>query len=117
VALWSILKRYHLASVARWGKGSFETSSSTILGAVGELVGEEVGFEVVGFAVVGFAVFFDLREVGFAVFFDLREVGFAVFIDLRVVGFAVVGFAVFFNVRVLGRTSTVPMPFDKLENV
>jgi hypothetical protein len=28
-----------------------------------------------------------------------------------------VGFAVFFNLRVLGRTSTVPMPFNKLEDV
>jgi len=74
---------------------SVETSSTIFLGAVGELVGEEVGFEVVGFAVVGFAVFF----------------------NLRVVGFAVVDFSFFFNVRVVGRTSTVPMSFNKLENV
>jgi hypothetical protein len=85
---------------------SVETVWSIILRAVrtvgeldgeeeGELVGEEVGFEVVGEL--------DGEEVvGERVGFDVGER---------------VGFAVFFNVRVLGRTSTVPMPFNKLENV
>jgi hypothetical protein len=68
---------------------------SIVLGAVGEPLGLSDGLEL--------GLRLGTRE-GWLVG---EEVGFLVLV------FAVV----FFDLRVLGRTSTVPMPFNKLENV
>ena len=86
VALWSISKRYHLALVARWGKGSFETSSSIFRRSI-QRVGVPLGFSE-GFALAeGFSLGLPLGfSEGFALAFPVLPavVGFLVTVKFGV---------------------------------